>query len=263
MELRLFHALWGMDGTLREKLLRASDNGYTGIESPLPSVDEENEFKELIEEFELQYIPQLLTSGNHQQSFAELLDRSKSFRPLLVNVHSASDYMSEAEQDNYFEFALNEERRQGIPVAHETHRGRAMFTPHATARLLRRFPELKITADFSHFTCVCESMLHDQEEDVSLAISRSLHLHCRVGYAEGPQVPHPGAPEYAEELARFEQWWMRIWEQRKADGAAYATVTPEFGPPGYMPRLPFTNEPVADLFEVNQWMANRVRTIFK
>ena len=43
-----------------------------------------------------------------------------------------------------------------------------MFTPRATVKSLKQFPELKITADFSHFTCVCESLLHDQEEDLAL-----------------------------------------------------------------------------------------------
>ena len=35
------------------------------------------------------------------------------------------------------------------------------------------------------------------------------------------------------------------------------TFTPEFGPPGYMPTLPYTKQPVADLWELNAWMARR------
>jgi hypothetical protein len=30
------------------------------------------------------------------------------------------------------------------------------------------------------------------------------------------------------------------------------TITPEFGPDGYLPQLPFTGQPVADLEEINR-----------
>jgi hypothetical protein len=39
-------------------------------------------------------------------------------------------------------------------------------------------------------------------------------------------------------------------------------MTPEFGPDGYLHRMPFTNEPVADLVEINCWMATRERQRF-
>ena len=42
-------------------------------------------------------------------------------------------------------------------------------------------------------------------------IRRTKHTHGRVGYVNGPQVPHPATPEYGEELARFEGWWEQIW----------------------------------------------------
>jgi hypothetical protein len=32
-------------------------------------------------------------------------------------------------------------------------------------------------------------------------------------------------------------------------------MTPEFGPDGYLHLAPFSQQPVADLWELNQWMA--------
>ena len=58
------------------------------------------------------------------------------------------------EQLHFFRQALDAERSAGVPVGHETHRRRAMFTPWTTAQLLSDLPELKITADFSHWCCV-------------------------------------------------------------------------------------------------------------
>ena len=39
-------------------------------------------------------------------------------------------------------------------------------------------------------------------------------------------------------------------------------MTPEFGPDGYLHCLPFTAAPVADLRQINTWMAERQRRRF-
>lgn len=262
MKLNIYNALWGMPGTYAEQLARAAEAGYAGVEAPAPSKEHENEFKELLAKHNLGYIAQIFSSGGHAASFAEQAERAASFGPQLIVSHSAKDSMPFAEQVKFFQAALDVERSIGIPVAHETHRARAMFTPWATTALLKELPELRIAADFSHWCCVTESMLDDREDDLQLAIERAIHIHARVGFAEGPQVPHPAAPEFAYELGQFEAWWSRILQARERDGRAIATITPEFGPPGYMPTLPFTGQPVADLWQVNYWMANRIREKF-
>jgi hypothetical protein len=40
------------------------------------------------------------------------------------------------------------------------------------------------------------------------------------------------------------------------------SFTPEFGPDGYLPTLPFTHQPVADLLEINTAMAHWLRACF-
>ena len=42
---------------------------------------------------------------------------------------------------------------------------------------------------------------------------------------------------------------------QKARGVQQPSITPEFGPDGYLPTLPFTGMPVADLLEINTAMA--------
>jgi hypothetical protein len=37
-------------------------------------------------------------------------------------------------------------------------------------------------------------------------------------------------------------------------GSSVLTITPEFGPPNYMHTLPYSNAPVADVWEVNVYM---------
>lgn len=255
MNIKYYMALWGMDGTYEELIMDAASRGYSGIESPLPSADKQDEFKRLLAKYNMEYIAQVVTVGDHISSFTDQVRHAQTFEPSLIVSHSARDRMNFAEQVIFFEEALKVEREVGIPVGHETHRSRAMYTPWTTANLLRQLPDLKITADFSHWCCVCESAtLEEHQEDVKLAMQRAIHIHGRVGYDQGPQVPHPAAPEYADQLHIFIAWWREILEWRIAGRYAYTSITPEFGPPGYMQTLPFTRQTVANLQEINEWM---------
>lgn len=260
MELRLIKSLWGMEScSYNENLQKIAAAGYAGVEGPVPLAQHREEFASLLREYNLDYIALISTSGNHEDSFAAGVDAAAVLQPKLIISHSARDCMDGERQLQFFEHAVEIEKRYGIPVGHETHRHRAMFTPWTTARLLTAIPNLKITADFSHWCCVCESLLEDQSEHLQLAFERTIHIHARVGYAHGPQVPHPGAPEYSMELAAHESWWEQILKSRAKQGFSYTTVTPEFGPPGYMHTLPYTNQPVTDLWDVCLWMAERLK----
>ena len=102
-----------------------------------------------------------------------------------------------------------------------------MYSAPIAAGYLREVPGLRLCADFSHWMCVHESDLTDQPDAVELACCRADYLHARVGFAEGPQVPHPLAPEYAAELDRHLALWKRILELRRAEGVGRLIVTPE------------------------------------
>ena len=152
------------------------------------------------------------------------------------------------------ELSAEVERDTGIPVVHETHRGRFSFAAHVTRRYLEALPELRLCLDISHWCNVAESFLEDQPEAVDLALSRADHLHARVGSPEGPQVTDPRAPEVGEALLHHLSFWDRVVERHRRAGAERLTITPEFGPSPYMVRLPFSGEPVADQWAVNLHM---------
>ena len=75
-------------------------------------------------------------------------------------------------------------------------------------------------------------------------------------------MPHPAAPEYQEALEAHERWWTQIWQSQLARGVSVATMTPEFGPDGYLHCMPFTGAPVADLSQINAWMGARQKQRF-
>lgn len=146
-------------------------------------------------------------------------------------------------------------------MAHETHRGRTFYNPWTTARVLEGVDGLQLCCDLSHWVCVCERLL-DDEGILRLCAQRCLHIHARVGYEEGPQVPDPAAPEYRPHLEAHERWWDMMWDQQEKRGMAATTLTPEFGPPAYLHTLPHTNVPVADLWAVCNWQAARQKQRF-
>jgi len=261
MKLKLVKSLWGMEGTLAEKVARIAAAGYVAIEAQVPTEDQLPEFLRLLSEHRLEFIAMVITEGatppDHFDSFRKKMEAAQRLEPLQITVHGGKDWWPFDLQRQFFAEALEVERRAGLPVNHETHRGRPMFTPSATAQLLREFPELHINADFSHFVNVCESLLEDQQEDMALCISRARHLHGRVGHEEGPQVNDPRAPEWAAQTAAHDAWWDEIVRTRLKAGAEDFTFNPEFGPPNYMPTLPYTRQPVTDLWEICRWMAER------
>jgi sugar phosphate isomerase/epimerase len=266
MELILIRHLWGAEGTWEEIFPRARAAGYRAIEAPLPEPAQRGRFQELLDASGLAYVAMIFSGGAgveaHIDSFHRQLDAAAAMRPILINSHSGSDAWGEAERMRFFEAALAAERAGGGPVAHETHRGRATFSPWATDQLLGAFPDLRLCCDLSHWVCVCERLIDDQLPIIERCAERCIHLHARVGYEQGPQVPDPRAPEYARHLAAHERWWQLIWDAQEARGDRQTTLTPEYGPPGYLHTLPYTNMPVADLAEVCDWMAQRESALF-
>ena len=261
MNLTLFRHLWGVTVAWESAFPQFKETGYRGVESRIPETSQRKRFRKLLEAHGFDYIPQIFSQGasvdEHLESLSQQLAEAKTFRPRLVNAHSGCDAFSEDESFRFFEGALRIEARSGVAVAHETHRGRILFNPWIASRLLTRFETLKLCCDFSHWVCVCERLIDDQLAIVDQCAARCIHLHARVGYEQGPQVPDPRAPEYSQHLEAHERWWDRVWVAQARRGVSETSLTPEFGPPDYQHTLPFTNVPVSDLAAICDWQARR------
>jgi len=273
VKLELLKPLWGHEGSVAEAVEQAAGAGFDGIEGPAPEDDGARRrfFAELcampwIAEVctctpEGAYVPQPgRGAAEHLASLEAGLVRSLEGEPRFVTTMAGWDGWSEAEAMRFFEGVLALEEKHGLAIAVETHRTRWTFSPWNVAVALKRLPSLGWTADFSHWCVVCERLVLDEEPALLETLAgRVRHLHARVGYAQGPQVPDPRAPEHAGDLDAHLRWWRRVWEVSRERGAAGVTMTPEFGPDGYLQRAPFSGEPVADLWELNRWMGRRLR----
>lgn len=251
-------SLWGMGGTLDEQLAVAKAQGYDGIEWCLHGVCTAEEWKELHAKHGLELA--ILMGGEDARSIIETYQQCAAYEPMFLTCHTLRDHLTFEQGKAALRELLEAEKDLPFPVGHETHRGRLLYTPWTTRAYIEEFEDLKLVSDFSHFVCVAERLLEDREGDLASAIARTIHVHGRVGYEEGPQVPDPRAPEWRNHLERHFAWWGLMRKAAKARGDARFTFTPEFGPPDYMHTLPFTRQPVADLLEVCLWMANEARS---
>jgi len=261
MKLKLFRHLWGVNEPWETAFPKIKAAGYAGIECGLPAPDDEARFRDLLAAHQFEFIAQIFTAGAdvraHVASFRSQLARAATFAPLLVNCHGGRDAWSTAEGQEFYAAVLAIESDTPVLVAHETHRGRILYNPWITRDLLQLFPDLKLSCDLSHWVCVSERLLTSEGDIIALAAERCLHLHARVGYEEGPQVPDPRAAEFAPHLAAHEAWWDMIWASQAARGMTVTTLSPEFGPPPYQHTLPPAGTPIGNLAEICDWQAAR------
>ncbi|MDX2065650.1 MAG: hypothetical protein SFX74_07920 [Fimbriimonadaceae bacterium] len=248
MAARFYKALWGMeDVAIGDAIARAKADGYEGIETPLWNAAAVRE-----SDAEIPLVLQLFPMSADELIHA--LEDARPFRFEKATVHAGKDHWSDDDAHAFFEAALAGIRQLGVEVNFETHRGRLLYTPSSTQRFLEAHPDLHLCADFSHWTCVCESMLHDQDAALEAAIRRTRHLHARVGHEEGPQVPDPRAPQWQDKTSRFFEIWDRVIAANPD-----VTVVPEFGPPNYLWTDPADGRPLADLYDVCLWTRNELR----
>lgn len=266
MELMIFRHLWGITEPWETLFPKIRDLGYQGIEHILPESSDVDRFQGLLERNGFTYIAQVITTGStvdeHLRSYRAVVESASRLKPRKINCHSGGDWFSEEQARRFFSEALNYESKIGIPVAHETHRGRIFYNPWVTERMLKEFPLLKLSCDFSHWVVVGERLLETELGIIQQCAEQCIHIHARVGYEEGPQVPDPRAPEYQRHVAAHEQWWDLVWSAQERKGFAESTLTPEFGAPDYLHTIPYTRMPVADLWDICNWQADRQRARF-
>lgn len=269
MQLIFGKSKWEMwDDPLGVFLQRVKASGFDATEIYLGSLHESPaDIARLHADFGLRLIGQILTSGQTYQDHIKSLESQFEFaaqcQVVFINSHAGRDIFSFAQNLQIFQRATQLSQSSGIPILVETHRGRPTYSAIETRKYLEALPELRLTADFSHWMVVHESDLTDQQPTLKLAISRADYIHARVGYAEGPQIPDPRAPEWQGVVATHLGLWQQIIDHCKSNGKDSLYITPEFGPPAYMYTLPFTNEPVGDAWEQNVYTKDLLTSSLK
>lgn len=244
------------------RLLQA---GYTGIEVNLGNDNNlatafEREVEKQRKLAHFHFVPQLIATNKSlgvEQTISDLLqqlNRIAILQPDFVNSQTGRDYFSFDENCLIIDAIENFAAQKGLTILHETHRGSFAFHAPLLLRYLTRYPNIRLTADLSHFCVVSESMLQEQSESLRIIFAHVQHIHARIGHPQGPQVNDPFAPEWQEQLSTHLSWWQQMVQLNNALNKPGLTITPEFGPLPYMPSKPYTLEPLSNQWEINKQM---------
>lgn len=267
MMVDIFCPRWGSEKIDWNTFLKDVKNaGYKGIEW-FPFGEDANaaEVIGLLEKYGLQYCIVMTVTGDYKnfdgylfllkQQLTALCNIGKgSLSPLFVSAQVGREYFSAAEIERCISCCNNISAKTGISIYHETHRNKWPYAVHVLPPVLKKHPEVLLTLDVSHWFCVSESYLPDQQEAVELAISRTRHVHARVGHTQGSQVADPSWPIYEEALDAHLKIWDKWINERKKAGDKTCTITPEFGPPPYLVPLTENRSPQKQQWELNLWM---------
>jgi sugar phosphate isomerase/epimerase len=265
--LKILATSWGFQGTMDDFCAKVKKEGYDGIELWWPTNNKkaQDDLFAALKKYDLEigFLCGVSQSNpqEHLAFYKKMIDaaaRQNIQRPLYINNHSGRDHFSFDDNKKFIEHTQALAKETGILICHETHRGRMLFAAHITRKFIESFPELRLTLDISHWCNVHESLLADQQETVELALSRTDHIHARIGHPEGPQVNDPRAPEWEPVVKQHFEWWDKIVERKKKNGEL-VTILTEFGPPDYMPTLPYTKQPLGDQWAINVHMMHVLR----
>ena len=283
--LRLFRQVWGCElfsldpAVLFPELTRL---GYHGLEASIADVKRlshgrVDEFIALLRQHKLNLICIAYTRwADYQQweqksvdeqlkQYEEQLTVIREWQPVHVNVHAGDDTWTMEQHAAFFERALPLQQRLlgSITASFETHRGRSLSTPAVGLQLMDRLPELRLTADLSHWVLVSERLFtHPLERQwMQRVVARVDHTHARAGYNQHAQVPHTSWPGWEREVEWFNEWWQRIWDETKKAGKQTITLTPEIGP------VPYTmtqrdGTPVVDAWDYANTEKERIERLY-
>lgn len=265
-ELVILGTDWGFKGSIDSCCARIKQDGFDGLEIwwPLQKTKQDELFAAL-KKYQLQV--GFLCAGDesdwkqHLDSFRRMIDaaaNNASQKPLYINCHSGRDFFTYEQNKALIDYTTELAAKTGILICHETHRSRMLFAAPAARQFIEKNPALRLTLDISHWCTVHNSLLDDQRENVDIALARVDHIHARIGHPDGPQVNDPRAPEWDECVKAHFAWWDKVVSEKKKNGGRLTILT-EFGPPDYMPALPYTRQPLADQWAINVYMMQTLR----
>jgi len=240
--LRISHALWSLiklpmnaetEWTLDEKFERVKAAGFEGVECWL-SDDTEKETKEALDRHGLKLV--LGHRPYRVEQTRETVDRALRLGADFIFAQPASAFTP---IDDVVEI-VTEGRKiandAGLPFWVETHRGNFTENIPQTLQLIERVPDIRFTADLSHFVVVGEFYGWEDEgaaERMLPILERVSHMHGRISSGEQVQVDvGDGTNDTAQFFVRLWTIAMREWLKGAGPGDIFPFAS-ELGPPRY------------------------------
>ncbi len=257
---------WGFENVPWDEFLKqVKDAGFAGIEwFPFGEPRDDARVLELLAFYELDFaivmavIDPYKDVDTYLQKLEDDLDalmqiRNEFKKPLFFSAQTGREFFDKYQIDKCLTICNQMEDKYQTPIYQETHRNKWSYAAHVVAPVLARNPDLKLTFDVSHWFCVSESLLEDQQNAVNSAIKHAKHIHARVGSTQASQVWDPAYPEYEEVLNAH----LKIWDEWIAQmrfNQRPITITPEFGPAPYLVKGDRTTSLRDEQWRLNLWM---------
>ncbi len=261
MNIEYYCPQWGSEQLPFNELCRkAADAGYDGMEMVMPFGNgDKSARKDILAALKESDLKLIALHGEtestdlkiHADEYEKRLRSLAAANPEFISSQTGRDFFEFEDNLSLLALAARVSEETGVKIIHETHRSKLTYAAHVTRHFLEKIPEMRLTLDVSHWFCVHERFLADQEEAVNLAIQRTDHIHARIGYDQDSQVPDFRMPEWKNALVAHLEIWDRIITRAQEEGQKQFAIMPEFGPAPYMLMQPGTNEPIADQWELN------------
>jgi sugar phosphate isomerase/epimerase len=260
---------WGFEDIPWDTFLKeVKEEGFSGIEwFPFGEPGELGDYLkvlELLQHYELDFaivmavIEPYTTFDGYVKKLAADLDqlmqiRTETKAPLFFSAQIGREFFKEDQVIACLALCQQLEDHYQTPIYQETHRNKWSYAAHVVAPILQKEPTLKLTFDVSHWFCVSESYLADQQDAVNAAIKHAKHIHARVGSTQSSQVWDPANVEYTEALSAHVAIWDR-WIAKMNSNKEPITITPEFGPAPYLVKGNRTGSLRDEQWRINVWM---------
>ncbi|MDQ3813256.1 MAG: TIM barrel protein, partial [Armatimonadota bacterium] len=245
--LRVGHSLWSLiklpmnaavEWTLEEKFSRVKAAGFEAVECWL-SDDNEREVKDALDRAGLR-----LVLGHRPFKLDDTratVERAVRLGADFVFAQPASAYHPLDEVATLVREGRRIANDNGIAYFVEVHRNNFTENIPQTLQLIERVPDIRFTADLSHFVVAGEFYGWEAEradERMMPILERTSHMHGRISNGEAVQVDvGDGSGDTAQFFVRLWTTAMKHWLKEAGPGDVFPFAS-ELGPPRYAITLP-------------------------
>jgi len=148
---------------------------------------------------------------NHVGDLDVLLPVWKEKKYDCATVHLGWGMESDVEIDTLVQYIINCSATYDIPIYIETHRATITQDMQRTVELIKRFPEVRFNADFSHWYTGQEMVyggIENKWNFIQPVFDRVRFIHARIGNPGAIQV-NVNALENKDYVSHFKQMWKR------------------------------------------------------
>jgi hypothetical protein len=242
--LLVHQALWAMDrlaipeAGLREKFDRVKDAGFDGMTIDLGALSMQ-QARDTVAQFKRTGLRGGLTA------FPQSVDALRPALALAKEIHAP--FVVVIGQD--MPLGLNAmtasirgwlavAAAEGMPIQFETHRNCITNDLYTTLQLLEAVPEMRLSADLSHYVVAREMpcpVTPFLQELVTRVLRRSDSFQGRIASRSQIQIALD-FPQNEQWIDLFKQWWLQgfeYWRARHSQDATPLVFVCELGPPDY------------------------------